>query len=425
MTSALLPRSIPPLIGEIFSSWISRLANANQLSVKKVLERCGYTFTGTSLKPAGYNLYIPPEILEQTSRITYIDPDVLQQTVLARYRNSPLNMNGENLGHPTRLVSALNWLDLRGSSYCPQCLAEDEGAWQAIWRFPWIYACTRHLTLMTPTCPTCHEIPGRGRHVGILGTPFPTWIPSPTHCPNPTAKEQRKAGRAARPCATDLTQTPPGADINPDDVALLSSLTERMGVPEAPENLRIWWSDLRSICSALLAVGESDTLTKVMGQATPNASHTIWTEWIQQRQELQLAAANDYHRLKAPEENPRHRQQEHARLHTWHRAPKDPALMRTILPAALAILDDTDGSTLSRAYLTSRRHHTGHNWLPLRLREAGLSKPMRQRMHEVVLRTKFSRSRAMYPCHCAEQDPAPGSASRQYYSRQLQLPYNL
>jgi len=110
---------------------------------------------------------------------------------LARYRN---------LVRARFASSRLRWmvLPLRWSRFCPACLAEGGGRWQARWRLPWQLACPTHATLLCSRCARCD---GRQRQEALLqdiGTAQTVTCDVPT----PAA-----SGRGDHRCGNDLRTT--------------------------------------------------------------------------------------------------------------------------------------------------------------------------------------------------------------------------
>lgn len=62
----------------------------------------------------------------------------------------------------TRATVHSSWVWLAGSSFCPSCLAEDEGVWRMRWRVPWITTCRQHKVQLLGTCQLCGGVPGLG-----------------------------------------------------------------------------------------------------------------------------------------------------------------------------------------------------------------------------------------------------------------------
>ncbi len=107
---------------------------------------------------------------------------------LVRYRN---------LARARFVSSRLKWmvLPLRWSRFCPACLADTGGRWQARWRLPWQLACTAHTTLLCSNCPHCG---GRQRQEALLQD-INTAQTVTCDVPRPAA-----FGRGDHRCGTDL-----------------------------------------------------------------------------------------------------------------------------------------------------------------------------------------------------------------------------
>ncbi len=49
------------------------------------------------------------------------------------------------------------WVNTRSACACPECIAEDRGAWQLQWLLPWSFACLRHNLVLPQHCPKCRQ----------------------------------------------------------------------------------------------------------------------------------------------------------------------------------------------------------------------------------------------------------------------------
>jgi hypothetical protein len=84
---------------------------------------------------------------------------------LASYDQLAFDLSGLRENHAiaaTRAAAHAGWVWLAGSTFCPQCLAEEGGAWRLNWRIPWNTVCLRHQVNLLGACGTCGGVPGLG-----------------------------------------------------------------------------------------------------------------------------------------------------------------------------------------------------------------------------------------------------------------------
>lgn len=369
----------PPHPGETFQSWVMRLAWANGRSWSWALGRLGYPRDRNSRpRIPAMGVVLPTDDAQRISLLTDIPVDRLQATTLMDFLGYAAPQTDAASHGATAVFASQNWIFVRGSQFCPECLRETGGVWDLSWKFPWTYACVRHGRLLAPTCPSCGDLPNAGHDLGRTAIAFPTWVLDPTRCANPQRRELRRSGRAGEPCDLDLTAIPVQPPIGAEAIATQRLLLSRLQ-GQARGSWDVWWRDLRVTTSTLLAIGDYNTPDLITGRRSRGAPQRAWSAWVRAREELEHDARERFVDTGVTERTPR--------LETWHHKPRDPALMAAVLPAAIAMLDaDTDG--LARGYDATKRRKDGTHWLPLRLNEASASPELRGRLHRIIVATR-------------------------------------
>jgi molybdenum-dependent DNA-binding transcriptional regulator ModE len=109
-----------------------------------------------------------------------------------------------------RLATPMPW-----SRFCPSCLTETRGRWQASWRLWWFTTCPVHEVHLAARCPTCSRCQRQRR---ILSDTAKLHL---TTCGNP---REGANGRKAPACGHDLTAVPVIAHTEPAALALQREL---------------------------------------------------------------------------------------------------------------------------------------------------------------------------------------------------------
>ncbi|MFZ3492595.1 TniQ family protein [Streptomyces sp. 5.8] len=135
----------------------------------------------------------------------------------------------------------------RRCRFCPQCLAERDGRWLMNWWLPWVFACTRHGSLLHDTCPGC----GEGLRIQM---------PGHTHR-HPAGTCTR--GKSKPGCGTSLTDVPAlTLDTGHPLLTTQNSIDELLTAADTPRSL---WTDLNR-CTPWLMHVIDDTELAPMGE---------------------------------------------------------------------------------------------------------------------------------------------------------------
>lgn len=144
-----LPICLTPVDGEALDSWLEALAHRNDVRWRDIL-------AGVGLPPGRFGIFDPivaiePERATAISTAAGIPVDTVHAMTLGHYQRIWLR-TAPTAGTVSRRFP---WSNMRGSRYCPTCLAQSGGRWQLHWRLAWSFACTEHRCLLADTCPRC------------------------------------------------------------------------------------------------------------------------------------------------------------------------------------------------------------------------------------------------------------------------------
>ncbi|MEE9594328.1 MAG: TniQ family protein [Candidatus Hydrothermarchaeales archaeon] len=137
-----------PLEGELFTSWICRLAREKCLNPNHLLEGFRMYNRDIDVRPYGWLIN---ELLDRTN--------VSEQEI-----NSMLLVEWDNLlhkfkrgGYPIGVVGRPHY-KTQGIRACPRCLKEDSVPhYRRAWRIGLVTACLKHTCLLIDRCPECGE----------------------------------------------------------------------------------------------------------------------------------------------------------------------------------------------------------------------------------------------------------------------------
>lgn len=169
-----LPRSLAQVPDESLVGYLLRLAHRLQLSPASLAETVGLIRPRQAL-PVGLLGELPPKALQtfaQRTQLSLAEARALTLTDLrARYppADPRFNLARDPSGRtPRRIVVQENWINIRSSRYCPQCLggaALGTGSWTRGWLLPVMFACLTHSRLLENRCPSC-GLPPLTRAIG-------------------------------------------------------------------------------------------------------------------------------------------------------------------------------------------------------------------------------------------------------------------
>jgi hypothetical protein len=186
--------------GEAFASYVDRIAVEHECASREVLEAAGVLSAAWASRFFGaYGVMLPRPLLTAFADAAGVEPAAVQGMHLDHYDKRAFSLSGFSWERPQTLqrVSTREWIYIKGSHACPQCLHESDGAWQLSWKLPYSFACARHRVLLVDRCDRC------GRRLGsrAVSRLLRDSIPSPHLCRYAT-----RAGGDPIPCGLDLTR---------------------------------------------------------------------------------------------------------------------------------------------------------------------------------------------------------------------------
>jgi hypothetical protein len=253
-------------------------------------------------------------------------------TLLTYYDGVALALKGVDLADPVafRLAAVTEWAYFRGSHVCPECLRESGGIWRLAWKLPWSFACVRHRCLLVDTCPSCERRIGAGKLSGGCGLPFPSKVPVPTACNNPSSMPPAPAPRPSEPCGHPLDEVNPlllGEEWprlleaqDRIDGALVGTRLTVAGQEVAP---LAYFSDLRSLTATILAWGLPEDLG-----ALPDVPSAAFERHVEEREALRAGRSVTV----------TSRGTTRTRRRPYAETPQSASLMAAVLPLAASML---------------------------------------------------------------------------------------
>ncbi|SKH67103.1 regulatory helix-turn-helix protein, lysR family [Mycobacteroides abscessus subsp. bolletii] len=186
-----LPIRLAPIPGEALDSWLEALSHRTNTSWTDLLAAVGLLPPrGTSI--GRFVVQTMPQESAAVAKATGIDAVRVEAMTLARFDGRALRIEPRTY----TLEPTFPWGRVRGSRFCPACLAETGGRWQLRWRLGWSFACLKHSCLLSDICPICCRVQRLGSFPGEL-------VPYPGRCMNPSVSD---VGRRAARCGADLTR---------------------------------------------------------------------------------------------------------------------------------------------------------------------------------------------------------------------------
>lgn len=376
------PRSLPvavhPGAGEAFHSLTLRLAARLGVEPVRALKACGFVTSSARGRAelTAYGLTATDDAIAEMARTTRATETALRDTLLNVYDGGPIDFTGYTPDKPgaVRRLAVLNWVNLGTSSCCPDCLRQSGYQWQLTWRLPWHMMCTTHEALMAANCPACGMPFNAGsRRDGTLG-PRTSNLPIPLdRCGNPLDLDHRTPYPPL--CRHPYADIPTVACTQPAVVATQTAIDTMLTVAHRRQH-HPWWHDLRVVTAVLLTHGEPVALRAHL-PGLPAEAYNAAAAHFADRDRV------DAERADIQSSGGDHRTA--SRRRTYWETPDNPALMATILPVALAVLQDlnhlpeplvgtpsplpdVDAARLLTDLVRSR----GHN-LPTQLRQRGAS----------------------------------------------------
>jgi hypothetical protein len=153
----ILPRITWPKEGELFSSWLFRLATHN---LTKAHTFCRFHIPGQNIWNRDIDRLVSDVTLNRLSLLTEIPFQTLYQLTLRSYEREVFQHCITNSKQKWVLplgVYHRTWKN-NGLQYCPQCLSnDDEPYFRKSWRLGLFVACIKCRTLLHDCCPACNS----------------------------------------------------------------------------------------------------------------------------------------------------------------------------------------------------------------------------------------------------------------------------
>lgn len=337
-----LPRSLSPMPGEWFASYVDRQAHSLDVPLATFLQRVGIAqIDRVSAVPAGYGAYLAPEYLSAFAHATHLTADQARSLLLERFHDVCLDFSELYQGRVKNLraIGLREWAYVSGTHICPGCIEENGGAWQVAWKLPWSFMCAKHSNLLAPECPNCELRFASWRRDRQLRPLFGSQVPEPHLCMN-TGPSTGKRGIRVGPCRHDL-RTVDVVRVEPETVlgrvqtwineALDAGSATLAGTSvTAPEFFRV----LRGTVALIMYAATARDVLGLIGGDAPRAVQESVEGWFATR-DANLARLQRTKEIAA-------RAGEKQRIASQKLtafAPTDPALMAGLLTAAHAFLD--------------------------------------------------------------------------------------
>ena len=179
-SSRLWPVIIKPERGEILSSWLTRLAEANGGSLQYL---CWETWPGRDILMKDLDRTAPEDVLEVLRDRTGITKSRLRQMTLQGLTGSLFEeFEPGPRGMPWILPVHMRFSRTHGAQFCPDCLKEAVPCFRRNWRLSFITCCSRHQRLLSDSCPSCMRainpyrcFGGLRRNTGPVPVQFCRW----------------------------------------------------------------------------------------------------------------------------------------------------------------------------------------------------------------------------------------------------------
>lgn len=147
-----------PLPDETLSSWLSRIAAANGVSLHCL---CRETWPGRDLLLRDLDRNPPGDVIGDLAEITNVPTERVWDMTLAGLVGSLYECLPERKGHAKwALPYGIRMAAAHGSQFCPDCLAGDQAPhFRRSWKLAFVTVCQVHSRILRDNCPHCHRAP--------------------------------------------------------------------------------------------------------------------------------------------------------------------------------------------------------------------------------------------------------------------------
>lgn len=182
-----LPLALEPAEDESWPSYLTRRAAQHGTTLAGMGSHLGLR-DSRGRWPGRFGVTMDETNVGRVAPLLGLAPGQVDRMQLATYDQLAFDLGG--LAHKsaiagTRATTHTAWVWLAGSTFCPLCLAEDDGAWRLRWRLPWITTCLRHSVHLHGACRVCGGVPGLGNRLHGSAPPRVAAAPDGHSCPHP------------------------------------------------------------------------------------------------------------------------------------------------------------------------------------------------------------------------------------------------
>jgi len=257
----VLPIHVAPHPGEALDSWLEALAHRFDTHLADLLIALGLADRDDNQVHASarWTIRLHDDERSPLTQATVTTPETVDAMTLTRYDGTALRIDPAT-GSVTRQQL---WGRARGSRFCPDCLAENDGRWLLSWRLGWSFACPRHRRLLADDCPECGRVPRYRPHPVHV-------VPQPGYCAGP---RPGGSGLATQRCGAELSRAPtlalpadhPALTAQRQLLNVIESGTAAFGVyRHQPQPASAALSDIRALANRTLTYATTRELASIV-----------------------------------------------------------------------------------------------------------------------------------------------------------------
>lgn len=182
-----LPLALAPLEDESWPSYLTRRAAQHGTTLAGMGSHLGLR-DGRGRWLGRFGVTMEETDVRRVAPLLGLAPEQVDRMQLAAYDQLAFDLSGlahESAIAGTRATTHTAWVWLAGTTFCPLCLAEEDGAWKLSWRIPWITTCLRHNVPLHGICGVCGGVPGLGNGLHGSVPPRVAAAPSGETCAHP------------------------------------------------------------------------------------------------------------------------------------------------------------------------------------------------------------------------------------------------
>jgi hypothetical protein len=244
-----LPLQVRPLPGEPLDSWYQTYAHRLGATVGELL-------TALGLQPdqrfvVDHTTLLHQDEADRVARLTGVSTRDLHAMTLRQFAGHMVSLESTRRA----VTRSVWWGRGAGSRFCSQCLTERDGRWLLRWRLSWVFACTRHNSLLHDHCAHCGTVARKK-------TLRPACELPPAQCTTLSCGADLRAVQPL-PLAADDPILSAQRSIDTMIDAIETHRTDELAVPPS-----VAFTDLRAVGGWLLRQGETDDFNAYGPQAT-------------------------------------------------------------------------------------------------------------------------------------------------------------